>query len=159
MSGETMTDDSLAPVRRYRPGRWRHLENAVMSLLTRVGLMPHSYLLLTRGRRTGKLRRTPVVLVELHGRRWLVAPYGVVGWVHNARAAGEVTLVRRAERRTYTIREVPAEEAGPVLQRYLDLAPAPRKYFRARRGEPVERFVAEAHLHPVFELTPTAVPG
>jgi len=152
--GRTMTDSSFRPERTYRPSRWRHLENAVMSALTRAGLVPHSNLLTTRGRRTGKIRRNPVLIVDLHGKRWLVAPYGSVGWVHNARAAGEVELSRRRDTHRYSIREVSAEEAGPVLQRYVELASATRRYFEASRNDPVERFVAEADHHPVFELLP-----
>ncbi|AHD19883.1 MULTISPECIES: nitroreductase family deazaflavin-dependent oxidoreductase [Rhodococcus] len=149
-----MTDSSFRPERTYRPSRWRHIENVAMSTLTRAGLVPHSYLLTTRGRRTGKIRRNPVLIVDLHGKRWLVAPYGSVGWVHNARAAREVELSRRRDTRRYSIRELSAEEAGPVLQRYIELASATRRYFEARRNDPVERFVAEAGHHPVFELLP-----
>ena len=76
------------PARQYRPGRGRHVENTIMSALVRAGLVPRSYLLTTQGRRTGKPRTNPVVPVEHDGRRWLVAPYGPVSWVHNARAAG-----------------------------------------------------------------------
>ena len=46
--------------------------------------MPRSYLLTTRGRKTGRPRTNPVVPVEHDRRRWLVAPYGPVSWVHNA---------------------------------------------------------------------------
>jgi hypothetical protein len=52
------------------------------------------------------------------------------------------------------LREVAAEEAGPVLKRYLALAGPPRAYFRASKDAPVAEFVAEADLHPVFELQP-----
>ena len=37
---------------------------------------------------------TPVTLVEERGLRWLVAPYGEVAWVRNARVAREFTLRR-----------------------------------------------------------------
>jgi deazaflavin-dependent oxidoreductase (nitroreductase family) len=149
-----VTENSFRPQRTYRPGRWRRAENTVMSALVVAGLVPHSYLLTTRGRRTGQARRNPVVVVDRDGRRWLVAPYGPVSWVHNARAAGEVTLTRRRSTRAYSIREVSAQEAGPVLRRYVAVATATRKYFQADRKDPVERFVAEAEHHPVFELTP-----
>ena len=36
------------PPRQYHPGRGRHLENTIMSALTRAGLVPRSYLLTTR---------------------------------------------------------------------------------------------------------------
>ena len=83
------------PARQYRPGRSRHAENTIMSALTRAGLVPRSCLLTTRGRKTGQPRTNPVVPVEHGGRLWLVAPYGLVSWVHNARAAGRVSLTRR----------------------------------------------------------------
>src|SRR5690348_8147640 len=85
--------------RQYRPGRGRHVENTIMSTLVRAGLVPRSYLLTTRGRKSGQPRTNPVVPVEHGGRRWLVAPYGPVSWVHNARAAGRVTLTRRRDTR------------------------------------------------------------
>jgi deazaflavin-dependent oxidoreductase (nitroreductase family) len=141
-------------VKLYRPGRWLRAENALMSALVRAGLIPSSYLLITKGRRTGRMRSNPVTIVEHDGRRWLIAPYGPVSWVHNARGAGRVGLRRRLEMRHYAIREVPAVEAGPVLRRYVAVATATRKYFQADRDAPVEQFVAEANRHPVFELTP-----
>ena len=95
-----------------------------------------------------------MTVVEHDGKRWLVAPYGPVSWVHNARAAGRVTLRRRLDARAYAIREVSAQEAGPVLKRYVRIASATRPYFQAAKDSPVEDFVAEADRHPVFELTP-----
>jgi deazaflavin-dependent oxidoreductase (nitroreductase family) len=142
------------PARQYRPGRGRHAENTIMSALVRAGLVPRSYLLTTRGRKTGRPRTNPVVPVEHDGRRWLVAPYGPVSWVHNARAAGRVTLTRRRDTREYAIREVAPEQAGPILKRYVRIATATRRYFLATRDSPVEDFVTEADRHPVFELTP-----
>jgi hypothetical protein len=52
-----------------------------------------------------------------------------------------------------TVREVSPEEAGPVLKDYIELARPTRPYFDATPQAPVERFVAEAGRHPVFELT------
>jgi deazaflavin-dependent oxidoreductase (nitroreductase family) len=142
------------PARQYHPGRGRHVENIIMSALVRAGLVPRSYLLMTQGRKTGRPRTNPVVPVEHDGRRWLVAPYGTVSWVHNARATGRVSLARRRDTRNYTIREVPAEEAGPVLKQYICIARTTRPYFRATKDSPVQDFAAEADRHPVFELTP-----
>jgi deazaflavin-dependent oxidoreductase (nitroreductase family) len=125
-----------------------------MGALVRAGLLPYSWVLVTRGRKSGLARSVPVVLVELDGRQWLVAPYGVVAWVHNARAAGRVQLVRRRDVRTYAVREVAdPHEAAPVLHRYVQIGSATRDYFRADRRDPVDAFVADAADHPVFELT------
>jgi len=127
-----------------------------MCVLVRAGLVPRSYLLTTRGRKTARPRTNPVVPVEHDGRRWLVAPYGPVSWVHNARAAGRVSLTRRRDTQEYAICEVSPEEAGPILRRYIRTAPATRRYFQATTDSAAEDFVAEAACHPVFELTPVA---
>jgi hypothetical protein len=93
-----------------------------------------------------------VVPVDYDGKRWLVAPYGAVEWVHNARAAGQVSLRYGRTTRQYATRKVSADEAGPVLKRYVAIATKTRAYFKATHDSPVEDFVAEAERHPVFEL-------
>ena len=71
----------------YRLGLARRLVNRVVTPLARAGLAGrHTYLLTARGRRSGLPRTTPIVTVEHPPERWLVSPYGEVGWVHNARA-------------------------------------------------------------------------
>jgi len=142
--------------RQFRRGRWYKAENTIMSALTRAGLIPNSYLLTTRGRKTGQPRSNPVTVVQDGARRWLVAPYGTVSWVRNARAAGEVRLTRRSHTSRFTLRPVSAEEAGPVLKRYATIAATTRDYFAADKDDPAEAFVAEAGRHPVFELIPAA---
>jgi deazaflavin-dependent oxidoreductase (nitroreductase family) len=137
----------------YRLGPGRRAANRLVRLLLRLGLMPGpTYLLTVRGRRTGRPTSTPVTLVEEGGHRWLVAPYGDVGWVRNARAAGQVTLSRGARSETVSIRELPPAEAAPVLQRYVTRVPITRPYFDARPDSPLAAFAAEAPRHPVFAL-------
>ena len=141
------------PVREYRKSRGDRVGNAIFSVLARVGIGP-AHLLTTRGRMTGRLRTTPVILVMQGQQRWLVAPYGAVPWVLNARAAGQVRLRRGRDRHDYTLRQRPAAQAGPILQRYLRIAPAARPCFRAGKDSPVGEFIAEADRHPVSALTP-----
>ena len=101
-----------------------------------------------------RARTNPVIPVVQGRQRWLVAPYGAVPWVLNARAAGRVRLCRGRDRHDYTIQQLPPAEAGPVLQRYVRVASAARPYFQANKDSPVADFIAEADRHPVFELTP-----
>jgi hypothetical protein len=93
-----------------------------------------------------------VSTVRHDGARWLVAPYGVVGWVHNARAAGKVTLRRGGRAREHRIHEATRDEAAPVLRKYLRLYPVVAPYFDASFSDPVEAFAGEAAKHPVFRL-------
>ena len=141
------------PAKRFRMSRAQRIGNAVVGALATWGLVPRTYVLTTRGRKTGRLHRTPVGTVEQGGKRWLVAPYGPVPWVLNARAAGRVTLGRRGKAFAFTVTELDPHEAGPVLKRYVRWASATRPFFAASKDSPVEDFVAEAHRHPVFALT------
>lgn len=127
--------------------------NRLMAWLIRRGIAgPHTYLLSVRGRKSGRLHSNPVTLVEQDGNRWLVAAYGEVAWVRNARAAREVTLTRGPQSETLTIHELPAREGAPILKQYLALAPVVQPYFETPKDASVEAFAAEAKTHPVFLL-------
>ena len=63
------------------------------------------------GSSSGKLRKNPVMRVEHDGRYLAVASYGGGAenpvWVQNFRAHPEVDLQDRADKATYTVRELP----------------------------------------------------
>lgn len=142
----------------FRPTAGDRLANTVLGSLLRVGLAPSFMRVLTvTGRTTGQPRSTPVVPVQADRGRWLVAPYGEVGWVRNARAAGRVTLHRGRTSETLAVSEVSPEEAVPVLREYLALKPVRQRvqpYFDVTPESSDEEFAAEAAHHPVFELRP-----
>jgi deazaflavin-dependent oxidoreductase (nitroreductase family) len=145
-----------APVAPPAFGSWQwRAGNALVNLLARAGIGP-IHLLTTRDRVTGAPHTVPVVPVEEGGTRWLVAPYGPVGWVRDARAYPQVQLRYGRSRQEHAVREVGAEEAGPVLKRYVAVATKTRSQFRAEPDAPAATFAAEADRHPVFELV--AVP-
>jgi deazaflavin-dependent oxidoreductase (nitroreductase family) len=138
---------------RYRLTLIRRLANAAIKPLIRLGLGGrNTYLLTVRGRKTGQLHSTPVTLVE-EAERWLVAPYGEVGWVQNARAAGEVMLSRAGRAETLRTDEVAPGEAAPVLREYLKRVPVARPYFEVTPDSPLEELEVEAPRHPVFRLS------
>ena len=137
----------------YRLTIPRRTVNAAMRALLRIGIAPPGiYLLTVRGRTTGTPHSTPVTLVENAEGRWLVAPYGAVGWVRNVRAAGQVTLSRGRRTDELGVDEVGAQEAAPVLRAYLGKVRVVRPYFDAAPDSPLEAFTAEASRHPVFRL-------
>jgi deazaflavin-dependent oxidoreductase (nitroreductase family) len=150
MDGENTSQGGGPAEPKFGSLGWR-AGNALVSGLARVGVGP-IHLLTTLGSKSGRPHIVPVVPVDYDGKRWLVAPYGAVAWVHNARAAGQVTLRYGRTTQKYAIREASAEEAGPVLKRYVAIATKTRAHFTATRDSPVEDFVAEAGRHPVFEL-------
>jgi deazaflavin-dependent oxidoreductase (nitroreductase family) len=150
IGGEDTPEHAGPPEPKFRSLGWR-AGNAFVSVLARAGIGPIQ-LLTTRGSKSGRPHTIPVVPVDYDGKRWLVAPYGAVAWVHNARAAGQVSLQYGRTTREYATRQASADEAGPVLKRYVAIATKTRAQFRATQDSPVEDFVTEADRHPVFEL-------
>ena len=76
------------------------LFNPIARRLMRLGVpMGPNALLSVRGRKSGQTRTTPVALLQVGGRRWVIGTFGDVNWVRNLRAAGEgtITLGRRHE--------------------------------------------------------------
>jgi deazaflavin-dependent oxidoreductase (nitroreductase family) len=129
------------------------LVNRIMGLLIRLGTGPRGlHILSVRGRRTGRVHSTPVRVLELDGRRWLVSPYGEVGWVRNARAVGEVTLRRGRRSGTVKVTEVSPREATPVLRTYIKEESFARPYFDVAFDASDEAIEAQAPRHPVFRI-------
>ena len=76
------------------------LFNPIARRVLRTGpLLGPNALITVRGRKSGQPRTTPVALVEIDGRRWVIGTFGETNWVRNLRAAGEATLSvgRRSE--------------------------------------------------------------
>ena len=113
-----------------------------------------TYLLTVRGRKSGQPRTTPISVLEQDGKRYLFAPYGVVDWVRNLRAAGEATLTRGRRLEQVRARELPRGEAGLVLKRSLEgsIPSYLKKYFEVPPGSSLEEFERATVRHPVFVL-------
>ncbi len=132
------------------------LNDILIATLLRLGVKLGTASLLTvRGRKSGQPHTVPVLVVEQNRQRWLVAPYGVVQWVRNIRAAGTATLTHGRRSETIAVTELSAREAAPVLKQYLALQRAAdiRRYFDATKDSSVEAFEREAPRHPVFRIT------
>lgn len=127
--------------------------NRLVEVLNLLGLGGRdTYTLTTIGRKSGQPRSTPVTIPTVKGIRYLVSPYGEVGWVHNIRASGAARLSRRGRHDEIKVTEVAADEAGPVLKHYFERIKIVRPYFDAVEGAEVDAFVAEADRHPVFRI-------
>ena len=121
-----------------------------------LGLSRLWFRLEVRGRRSGRVHATPVNVLDLSGRRFLVAGRGRTQWVQNAEAAGEVVLRKGSSRWRLDLRPVPDAEKPPVLRAYLDrFRSVVQRYFPVRAGSPPEAFAPIAARYPVFELSPS----
>ncbi|HYH91856.1 MAG TPA: nitroreductase family deazaflavin-dependent oxidoreductase [Candidatus Saccharimonadales bacterium] len=131
----------------------RRLLNLLEWTRIRLGIAPRQRFLLTvTGRRTGRPHTTPVSIVQHGSERWLVAPYGEVSWVQNARVAGRVWLSRGRRREECEIAEVSPIATGRILQEYVTMEPITRPFFAGPATAAVDAFAADAARHPVFLL-------
>jgi deazaflavin-dependent oxidoreductase (nitroreductase family) len=100
------------------PPPWLKPMNKVLMAAQRVGLgMKELPVLTVPGRRSGRPRRTPLTVLDLDGRRYLLQGYPGADWVANVRAAGNLgtlSVGRRSER--VRLVELAAAEALPVLR-------------------------------------------
>ncbi|WP_033307089.1 nitroreductase family deazaflavin-dependent oxidoreductase [Streptomyces iakyrus] len=131
--------------------------NRVVAWMTRRGISVWgSRVLAVRGRKSGQWRTTPVNLLTLDGKQYLVAPRGHVQWTHNMRAAGggELHLGKRVD--TFTAAEVGDDDKAPVLRAYLKRWKAEVGVFFNGVGpdSPDAELRRIAPDHPVFEITP-----
>jgi F420H(2)-dependent quinone reductase len=148
-----MTTTDTSP--KYQPpSPFEALFNRTFGFLAGLGLAPNFiYLLEVRGRKTGKIYRSPVNLMEIGGKKILVAPRGRTQWVRNAEASNEIVLKRASFRQSFALKPIADSEKPPILKEYLDrYASAVKKFFPVPPGSPVEAFRAIAANYPVFEL-------
>ena len=137
-----------------KPTALERIFNRLFGFLVGLGIgFKHNYLLEVRGRKSGTLYSTPVDLLEIDGKRFLVAPRGRTQWVRNAEAAGEVSLKKGGWRRTFRVVPVADPQKPALLKAYLDSFKAEvQRYFPVAAGSDVQAFAGIAGTYPVFEL-------
>ena len=128
--------------------------NRIFGLLVGWGLgLSHNYLLEVPGRKSGRMYSTPVNIVDLNGKRFLVAPRGETQWVRNARVSGQVWLKKGRLRQQFRLRPIANEDKPVILKTYLDrFKTTVQRYFQIPAGSPLNAFRQIAAQYPVFEL-------
>lgn len=146
MSNDTPHFTQPTPVER--------LINTLFGFLVGIGLgLRHNYLLQVRGRKTGRIYSTPVNILEMDGRRFLVAPRGQTQWVRNAQASGSVSLKKGFKSKEFRLRAIPDQEKPEILKQYLDsFSTTVQRYFPIPAGSPPAAFQPLAARYPIFEL-------
>jgi hypothetical protein len=107
---------------RYVEPGWftRNVFNRTVAAATRLGISVWgSRVLRVRGRSSGAWRETPVNLLTINGKQYLVAPRGVTQWVRNLRVAktGELVVGRRVE--PFVATEIADSDKVDILRAYL----------------------------------------
>jgi len=146
------------PPRYLAPGRVDRLTARAFRRFVRLGVgVRGARELRVVGRTSGQVRSTVVNLLDVGGRRYLVAPRGTTDWVRNLRAAGggELRLGRHAEQ--FQATEVADEDKGPILRAYLERwAFEVGRFFEGLTGHSTpDQLAAHAGGFPVFTVTTT----
>jgi F420H(2)-dependent quinone reductase len=148
------------PAPHYRQPGWftRNVFNRAVAFLTRRGVSVWgSRVLEVRGRTTGEPGRTPVNLLTLDGRQYLVSPRGEGQWVRNARAAGgRVATLLGDRREEWVAHELAGDDKVRVLRAYLRRWKAEVGVFfeGVSADSSDEELAAVADRHPAFALEP-----
>lgn len=129
------------PQTRPAPG-WLH-QKVLAPLVMRSGL---ASTLTVPGRKTGEPRTLPVNVLDVDGRRYLVAVRGETEWVRNLRAAGGGELRRRGRSQRFTAAEVADEDKPDIIAAYRQRWDYQAKQFFEKLPDPAD--------HPVFRLLP-----
>lgn len=116
--------------RDWRPTRMGRLVNRAWAWLSGLGLTPRVLLTLqVKGRRSGRLRTTVLVVASHGGQRYLIS-------------------------RPVKLAEVPVSARGPILKAYCHVATSGRHHFPLPHNAPVSEFDAVAQRYPVFRIGP-----
>ena len=133
---------------------WLKPANRIIIALYRLGWAFGTwYVLSVPGRKTGKLRSTPVSMLVVDGRRYIVTGFET-NWVKNARAAGWGFLTRGGKKERVALVELPVEERPPILREFPRQVPHGVEYFERLLGLPndPEAFAEAAPHCPVFRV-------
>ena len=111
-------------------------------------------ILIVKGRKSSKLYSVPIRLLELNGKRYLVALQGETFWVKNIRAQGGGQLRFGGKTTDFKIEELSDKDKLPILRAYL------KRWWSVSKSltpisspeAPDEEFVRAEPVHPVFLL-------
>jgi hypothetical protein len=112
----------------------------------------------TKGRRTGRTVRVPLVVAELEGNRFLVSMLGEsADWVRNVRTSNGEAILRHGLVEQVRLQEVAVSERPPILRAYLRRAPGARPHFDIAVDAPLDEFARIAPRVPVFRVLPSSL--
>lgn len=100
------------------------------------------------------MRTTPVSLLVVDGRRYVVGGIAEADWVKNVRQAGWAILSRGRREEHVRLVELPVEERAPILREFPEKVPGGVTFFQRLydiSGSP-EEFADLAPRCPVFRI-------
>src|ERR671910_280662 len=118
MRGKARVEERVMSERARLP-RWLNLANPVIVALQRRGVVIGTMRLLSvPGRKSGKLRTTPVSPLTVGGNRYIVAGLEEADWVKNVRASEWAILARGRKQERVTLVELSPDQRAPILRAF-----------------------------------------
>ncbi len=119
--------------------------NRLVVALQRFGLViGPMHLLSVPGRKSGRMRTTPVSPLSVGGRRYVVAVFEGAQWVENARVAGWGVLSRGRRHERVGLVELRCARRAQILRKVPREVPQAARFLRQRYGIPDEPAAFEA---------------
>jgi len=143
-----------------RPPWWLKPANKVVIPMSRLGLSlggESPVVLTVTGRKSGRVRSTPVTPMTIDGKQYVVAGFPGADWVANVRAAEQVTIARGRRVQRMRMVELSPDDARPFLRAFPTEVPTGVSFMK-RAGLITEgradEFEALAGRCAVFRLDP-----
>jgi len=112
------------------PG-WLKPVNRVVIALQRMGLaIGTMWILSVPGRKSGKMRSTPVSSLIVANQQYIVGGLAEADWVKNARAAGWGLLAQGRKKAHVRLIELPVEQRASILREFPRLVPGGVAFFQ-----------------------------
>ena len=104
---------------RIRPPWWLKYVNKIMIGIQKLGIPMGEkgpVILVVPGRRSDKLRSTPITPMVVEGKRYVLGGLPGSDWAANLRAAGAAELKQGRNTERVAVVELPPDEARPLLR-------------------------------------------
>jgi deazaflavin-dependent oxidoreductase (nitroreductase family) len=144
---------------RIRPPWWLKYVNKIMIGMQKLGVGGDKgpVILVVPGRKSGKLRSTPITPMTVEGKRYVLGGLPGSDWAANLRAAGEAEVKQgRTSQRVRAV-ELPPDEARPLLRRFPVEVPTGVSFMKNAgliTGPNADEYEALAGRCPVFRFDP-----
>jgi deazaflavin-dependent oxidoreductase (nitroreductase family) len=108
----------MSNTERIRPPWWLKYVNKVMIGLQKLGVGGENgpVILVVPGRKSGKLRSTPITPMVVEGNRYVLGGLPGSDWAANLRSAGAAELRHGKNTERVSVVELPPDEARPLLR-------------------------------------------
>jgi deazaflavin-dependent oxidoreductase (nitroreductase family) len=147
----------MSNTERIRPPWWLKYVNKVMIGLQKLGVGGEKgpVILVVPGRKSGKLRSTPITPMVVDGERYVLGGLPGSDWAANLRSAGTAELRRGKNTERVSVVELPPDEARPLLRLFPVEVPTGVGFLRKAglvTGPNPDEYEALAGRCPVFRF-------